>query len=311
MAAHSGTRVVYAALAGNSLIALSKFVAAFITGSSAMLSEAIHSVVDTGNQGLILLGMRRSRRKPDATHPFGYGMELYFWAFVVAILIFGLGAGVSFYEGAMKLIEPHPVSSFTANYVVLALAFVFEGYSWTVALKEFNRLRGRRGFLSAMRASKDPSVFTVLFEDSAALLGLLAALIGLLAVQFLSLEWADGVASLVIAAILALTAALLAIETKSLLTGEGASSEAVERIRRIISADPAVHSLRELRTVHFGPRKVLATAAVEFAPGLSLGEVEEVVASLEDRICADLPSVNRVFIEAEAADPANQTEQPD
>ena len=147
-----------------------------------MLSEAIHSVVDTGNQGLVLLGLHRARKPPDPSHPFGYGMEIYFWSFVVAMLIFGLGAGVSFFEGIGKLMHPEPISSFTANYVVIGAAFVFEGGSWLIGYREFNRNRGDEGLISAVRRSKDPTLFTVLFEDTAALLGLVAALCGLLAV---------------------------------------------------------------------------------------------------------------------------------
>lgn len=299
--AESGSRiVVYAALAGNSAIAVTKFLAAFYTGSSAMLSEAIHSVVDTGNQGLILLGLSRSKRPADETHPFGYGMEIYFWSFVVAILIFGVGAGVSFFEGVNKLLEPHPVSSFTANYAVIGLAIVFEGISWMVGLREFNRTRGNAGLIDAVRRSKDPTVFTVLFEDTAALLGLVAALAGLLAVQFLHYEWADGAASVAISVILALTAAGLAFETKGLLTGESASGSTVREIRRMAEAKPPVVGINELRTVHFGPRDILVTVSLDFADGTSLEEVEQTVSKLEQEVRGRFPGIKQIFIETQA-----------
>ena len=293
-------RVIYAALGGNGLIAATKFAAGSYTGSSAMLSEAIHSLVDTGNQGLLLLGMKRARKPADDEHPFGYGMELYFWAFVVAILIFGLGAGISFYEGIVKLANPHPVSSFLVNYVVLGAAMVFEGVAWTVAYREFNRVRGDRGFLEEVRRSKDPTVFTVLFEDSAAMLGLIAAFTGLLATQFLHLEWADAAASIAIGVILALTAAGLAWETKSLLTGEAASRATVRDIRRMALAEPAVRAVNELRTVHFGPHSILAAISVDFEDRSALGDIEATVARLEREIKARFPIITRVFIEAQA-----------
>jgi cation diffusion facilitator family transporter len=286
MATRGGsTRVIYAALAGNALIAATKFAAATYTGSSAMLSEAIHSLVDTGNQGLLLLGIARSRRPADKEHPFGYGMELYFWAFVVAILIFGLGAGISFYEGVTRLADPHPVSSFGINYAVLAAAMVFEGAAWLVAFHEFNQVRGERGFLEEVRRSKDPTVFTVLFEDSAAMLGLVAAFIGLLATQFLHLEWADAAASIVIGIILALTAIGLAYETKGLLTGEAASPS---------------RAVNELRTVHFGPHDILATISLDFDDRSGLRDIEHTVTRLERQIKERFPAITRVFIEAQA-----------
>lgn len=300
MATGSGSKVIYAALAGNLGIAISKLAAAIFTGSSAMLSESIHSFVDTGNQGLMLLGIRRARRPADETHPFGYGMEVYFWTFVVAILIFGLGAGVSAYEGIHKLSSPGEISSYTANYIVLGLAILFEGASWVIALREFNSTRGKRGFIEAMRKSKDPTVFTVLFEDSAALLGLFVAALGIFLVQFYDLKWADGAASLVIAAILGITAAVLAVETKGLLTGEAADTGAVKNIRRIVQENPGVQTLNELRTMHFGPDNILATISVEFRDELSVDDVEDTVTALEKRIKEEIPSVHQVFIEAQA-----------
>lgn len=301
MATRGGsTRVIYAALAGNALIAATKFAAGTYTGSSAMLSEAIHSLVDTGNQGLLLFGLARSHRPADQEHPFGYGMELYFWAFVVAILIFGLGAGISFYEGITKLADPHPVTSFGINYAVLAAAMVFEGIAWTVAFREFNRVRGKGGILTEVRRSKDPTVFTVLFEDTAAMLGLVAAFIGLLATQFLQIAWADAAASIAISVILALTALGLAYETKSLLTGEAASAATVEAIRQMALAEPAVRAVNELRTVHFGPNDILATISLDFADRSGLDDIEQTVTRLERQIKERFPAIARVFIEAQA-----------
>ena len=233
MAGESSRKVVLAALAGNGLNAITKFFAASITGSSAMLSEAIHSVADTGNQGLLLFGLRRAKRPADEMHPFGYGRELYFWAFVVAIILFGLGAGVSFYEGVQKVLEPHEVVNPNVSYVVLASAMVFEAWAWSVAFKEFRKTKGDLGYFEAVRRSKDAVVFTVLFEDTAAMLGLIIAFVGIGLGQLLEMPVLDGVASLAISAILATTAALLARETKGLLIGESASREVIVGIRRL------------------------------------------------------------------------------
>ncbi len=301
MAAKGGSKtVIYAALIGNALIAVTKFIAAGYTGSSAMMSEAVHSVVDTGNQGLLLLGIARSKRPADKAHPFGYGMEVYFWSFVVAILIFGLGAGISFYEGFTKLADPHPVTSFTINYVVLGLALVFEGVAWTLAFREFNKLRGDRGFLQEVRHSKDPTVFTVLFEDTAAMLGLLVALAGLAATQFWGLVWADAAASIAIGVVLSLTAVGLAYETKGLLTGEAAADSTIDTIRRLALAEPLVLGINELRTVHFGPENILASISIDFEDDSTLAQVERTVASLERRIKDRFPEIGNVFIEAQA-----------
>lgn len=298
--ASGSTSVVYAALAGNAAIAATKFAAAAFTGSSAMLSEAIHSVVDTGNEGLLLLGMSRSKQPPDPEHPFGHGMEVYFWAFIVAILIFGVGAGVSFYEGVLHISHPEPVSSFVVNYVVLGLAFVFEGTAWCFALREFNRRRGEQGVVKAIRRSKDPTVFTVLFEDTAAILGLLVALVGLLATQFLGAMWADGAASIGIGVILAVAAAGLAYETKSLLTGEAASPGTLAEIRRIALAATGVRAINELRTVHFGPDRILANISLDFDDRLDLADVERTVARLDGAIKERFSEIAYVFIEAQA-----------
>lgn len=292
-------KVIYAALAGNALIAATKFGAAAYTGSSAMLSEAVHSLVDTGNQGLLLLGIKRSRRPADDSHPFGYGLELYFWAFVVAILIFGLGSGISFYEGITKLVNPHPVTSFTVNYIVLGLAMVFEAVAWRIAYREFNRVRGRAGFVEAVRRSKDPTVFTVLFEDTAAMLGLIAAFAGVLATHLWQIHWADATASLVIGAILAITAAGLAYETKSLLTGEAASRATVDTIRQTAREAPGVLDVNEVKTIHLGPNDILLNLSLELRPDVSIAEAEDTVGDLELKIRRRFPAIKQIMIEVQ------------
>lgn len=300
MAAHSSKRVIYAALVGNSLIAVTKFAAAWFTGSSAMLSEAIHSVVDTGNQLLLLFGLARARRPADAAHPFGYGMEVYFWTFVVAILIFALGGGISFYEGLAKIGNPHPINSPHINYIVLGAAIVFESGSWWVAFREFRATKGGLGYFKAVRLSKDPTIFTVLFEDTAAMLGLIAALVGIALADALDAPVLDAVASMVIGVILAVTALALAYETKGLLIGEGASAALVGGIRRIVEAEPGILRTNEVLTMHLGPEDVLLNLSIDFDDTLDSAEVEAAVSHLERRIKEDFPEVGRVFVEAQS-----------
>ncbi len=257
MAAEGSTKVVIAAFIGNGLIAVTKFAAAALTGSSAMFSEAVHSVVDTGNQALLLYGIKRARRPADARHPFGYGRELYFWAFVVAVMIFATGAGVSVYEGVSRIRHPEPVTDAYINYIVLGFAIVFEGGSFWVAFREFNRVKGGRGYLAAVRVSKNPALFTVLLEDAAALVGLVIALVGIALAEALDLPALDGVASVLIGLMLAGVAALLAYETKGLLIGEAADPEVVAKVRRIVGVEHGVDRINEILTMHMGPRDVL------------------------------------------------------
>ncbi|MDH3240030.1 MAG: cation diffusion facilitator family transporter [Alphaproteobacteria bacterium] len=299
MASPASRKVIFAAMFGNLTIAVLKFAAAAYTGSSAMLSEAIHSVVDTGNQVLLLYGIKAATRPADSGHPFGYGMELYFWTFVVAILIFALGAGISIYEGVVKVIEPQAVLSPQVNYIVLAAAMVFEGFALGIAIKEFRKVKGDRGWLQEVRRSKDPTIFTVLFEDSAAMLGLMAAFIGILAAQLLNLPVLDGVASIVIGVILAATAVLLAVESKGLLIGEAASSETVAGIRDILGKEQGILAINEVLTMHLGPRDVLANISIDFREGISSGEVETTISNLERAVKTTYPDVTRVFIEAQ------------
>lgn len=230
VATSGSTRVVIAALASNAAIAAAKFAAAAWTGSAAMLSEAIHSLADTANQGLLLHGLKRANRPADARHPFGYAKEVYFWAFVVAILLFSLGAGVAIYEGVDKLRNPHPVTDPLINYAVLGVAIVFEVISTVVAVREFNKGRGEQGVLAALRTSKDPALFTVLLENLAALAGLAVALAGIAASYLLAWTMGDAIASIVIGLILGYVAAFMAIETKSLLIGEAASDRLLSEI---------------------------------------------------------------------------------
>ena len=300
MAADGSTKVVVAALVCNGLIAVSKFVAASITGSAAMLSEALHSVADTSNQGLLLFGMRRARRPADARHPFGYSKELYFWSFVVAILLFSMGAGVSLYEGVQKLMHPHPIEHAIVNYVVLSVAIVFELVSTYVALREFNAQRGELGPLAALRSSKDPALFTVVLEDLAALIGLIIALAGILAADQLGWAPGDAVASIAIGVLLAGVAAFMSWETKSLLIGEAASAEVVEGVRRLIEAEAAasgvIKRVHTIRTMHLGPQDVLLTVRIDFEDTVSAARVEGIVGELERAIKARFPEIRQLFL---------------
>ncbi len=299
--ASGSKKVIYAALVGNALIAVTKFFAASVTGSAAMLSEGIHSLVDTGNQSLLLFGIHRSKRPADEKHPFGYGSEIYFWAFVVAILIFAAGAGVSMYEGVQKVIEPHPITDPTINYIVLGFAFVFEGIAWGIALKEFTSTKGKRTYVQALRESKDPTVFTVLFEDTAAMLGLMVAFVGIFLADTYNLPVLDGVASIVIGIILAGAAWVLAYETMGLLIGESAAPEIVSAITNIIDATPTIDTLNEIRTLHRGPDDVLLALSVDFEDNVPAGKVETAIYELETAIKSQFPVVRRLFIEVQSA----------
>ena len=302
MASHTSSRkVIYVALLGNLLIAVTKFGAAAWTGSSAMLSEGVHSLVDTGNEVLLLYGLRRSLRPPDRTHPLGHGRELYFWTFIVALLVFALGAGVSFYEGVVHMRRPEPVENPAINYVVLGLSFLFESASWWVALKEFRRAKGSLGYFRAMRESKDPTTFTVLFEDSAALAGLLIALAGITAAQAFERPELDGLASIGIALVLAVTALVLARETKGLLIGEAAHPGLQASVLSIAQADPAVERANGVLTVHLGPQQVVAALSTEFADELTTPDIEACVKRIEAGVKAAHPEITTLFVKPQSA----------
>ena len=301
MARRSSKKVVYAALLGNVLVALTKFMAAGITGSSAMVSEAIHSLVDTGNEILLLYGIRRAARPPDELHPLGHGRELYFWSFIVTLLIFGLGAGLSVYEGITHVITPVPISNAIVNYVVLGLVLVLEGISWGVAIKAFRSAKGKRGYLEAVRQSKDPTMFMVLFEDSAALIGVVIALAGIAASEALDRPVLDGVASIGIGILLGVVAMFLAREAKGLLIGEPAASEVVSSICAIARAHPGVERSNGLFTVHLGPEQIIAAISVDFKDTLSAVDVEASVAAIEERIRNVHPEVVLLLIKPQSA----------
>ena len=290
------TRVINAALIGNLLVAATKFVAAAITGSSAMVSEAVHSLVDTGNELLLLYGLRRAARPPDADHPFGHGRELYFWSFIVSLAVFALGACASVYEGVQHLRAPVAIRNPVVNYVVLGLALVFEGGSWWIAFKQFRAAKAGLGYWEAVKRSKDPITFTVLAEDTGAILGILIALAGTVAAEVLGRPVLDGAASVAIGVLLALIATVLARETKGLLIGEPARSELVSSICAIASAQPGVERSNGLFTVHIGPRQVVAALSVDFTDTLTAGEVETIVARLEDRVRRAHPEVVSLLV---------------
>jgi len=299
MAHSESKKVIFAALAGNALISITKLFAASITGSSAMLSEGIHSIVDTGNQGLLLLGLKKAARPADQDHPYGYGKEVYFWSFVVAILIFAVGAGVSLYEGIHRIQHPQPIENVSLTYIVLGLSLIFEGFAWYFALRQFNISKGNRSYLQAVRRSKDPSTFVVLFEDTAAMAGILVAFLGIWLGQMTGWLWLDGAASVIIGLILGLTAWFLAVETKDLLIGESAVPEMVAGVRSLAREVKEVEHVNEVLTLHMGPEYVLVNMSLDFRNTCTADQVENAIAGLDERIKLNWPLVKKVFVEAE------------
>ena len=291
--------VLYGALAANLGIGVAKFVAAGLTGSSSMLTEGFHSVVDSGNQVLLLYGQKKAKRPADEAHPFGYGRELYFWAFVVAILIFAIGAGVSIFEGWRHIQEPEPLTSPTINYVVLAISFALEGSSWTIAVREFAKAKGDMGWWDAIHRSKDPAGFIVLFEDSAALAGLVIAGIGIWASHAFNDPRIDGAASIAIGVILALVAVLLARESKGLLIGERADPAIIATIRRIVAAHPAIISVNHVRTIHTAPDSIFAAISADFDDAVTMGNGETMIETMEDELRAAVPTLSSIYIRPE------------
>lgn len=298
----SGSRkVIYAAIAANLGIAVAKFVVAALSGSSAMLAEGIHSAVDTGNELLLLVGEKVSNRPPDKRHPFGYGKAVYFWALIVALSVFTLGAGLSIYHGVHNLRHPDALEDPFWNYVVLGVAALFEGYSWNVSRRELNRFRRPGASLwQAMRASKDASVFTVFIEDSAALLGLVLAALGIGLGQLFDNPYWDPAASVAIGVLLIGAAVTLARETGALLVGESMHPEQTRQLREIFEADPNIASVERLMTMQLGPDDVLLTASVQFRRGMRIDQVEHAIAQLEDKVSARYPSIQHIFFESGA-----------
>ncbi|MBU1023152.1 cation diffusion facilitator family transporter [bacterium] len=298
---HSGSKVViFAAIGGNLAIAVTKFIAAAMTGSSAMFSEGIHSMVDTCNGLLLLLGIKQSLRPPDEEHPFGWGKELYFWSLIVAIMIFAVGGGISFYEGVIRVMHPEPMRNILVNYWVLGFSICFESVSWTVAFREFRKEKGNQGYVEAMQKSKAPTTFVVFIEDSAALLGLLVALVFISFGHILDMPILDGVGSMVIGLILGGVATFLAYETKSLLIGEAADPKVVADVRRIAEADEAVEKFVRARTVHFGPDVVLLAMDLLFKPLIASAEVAKAINRMEVEIRALHPQIKYIYLEAKA-----------
>lgn len=293
---------VYAALAGNVLVALTKAVAAAITGSSAMFSEALHSFVDTGNEVLLLYGMRQSHQPRDEEHPIGYGREFYFWCFIVALLVFALGAGVAVIQGITHVLDPHPIEHVQVTYAVLALSMVIEGATFRISLRQFNQSRGSMGLFEAVRVSKDPAAFMVLFEDGAAIAGLVIAAAGTWASDSLGWHAMDGAASILIGLVLGAVASLLARESKSLLIGERADRRMSEAIFDAAAGEPSVLGANRLVTVQLAPDQVIAALSVQFKPGLQTAQIEEAVVALEARVRQADPQVVTLFVRPESAE---------
>jgi cation diffusion facilitator family transporter len=300
MATGGSKTVIFAAIAGNLAIAVTKFIAAGVTGSSAMLSEGVHSLVDTGNGVLLLYGIRQSRKPADEAHPFGRGKELYFWSLIVATLIFSIGGGISIFEGINHLLNPAPLGDPAWNYIVLGFAFIFEGLAWSIAYREFRKLKGELGYWAAVRVSKDPTTYTVLFEDSAAMLGLAVAFVGISLGHAFNLPQLDGIASIVIGIILAAVSVFLAYESKGLLIGEGVDPRTLASIRALTKADAAVLRLVRALSMHLGPNEVLLTMEIQFKPELSTAAVASAIDRLDRSIRAQHPEVRHVFLEMHA-----------
>ena len=296
---HGKPIAVYGALVANFIIAMTKFGAATVTGSSAMISEGIHSLVDTGNQALLLLGLRQARRPADRAHPFGHGKELYFWGLIVAIILFGVGGGMSFYEGIRHVQHPGTLGDPTWNYIVLGISVVVEGVSWYIAMREFTRtVEGDGNWWRALRGSKDPSLFVVLFEDTAAMLGLIFAFLGVFLAHLLEIPALDGVASILIGITLGVVAVYLAYESKGLLVGESADSALVQDVVRRMEQHAGVEAVTRPLTMHLGPRDILMNVAIEFNGDLTGNELLKLVETIEEEIVEVYPEINHLFIEA-------------
>ena len=294
--ANSSKKSVYAALVGNSLVALTKIGAAFWTGSAAMMSEAIHSAVDTANEILLLYGYHRAGRPPDRMHPLGYGRELYFWSFIVALLIFALGAGVSIYQGAMRILAPQAIEQPLVNFIVLGLSFIFEGTTWLIALRSVRSESRQVGWYKAFLRSKDPPAYMVLFEDSAALIGIVIAAAAIGAATLLEQPIWDGVGSVLIGLLLAATSMLLARETQSLLIGEPAHPALTESILEIAGKTPGVLRANGVLTTQMSPSQVVAAVSIEFADDKRADDIEETVIAIENRVREEHPIVQALFI---------------
>lgn len=301
--AGSSKIAIYGAIAANSAIAVCKFIAAAFTGSSAMMSEGIHSLVDTGNGVLLLVGIRLSKKPPDAKHPFGYGNEIFFWSFVVALLIFALGGGIALYEGIQHLLHPVPLRNVHWNYVVLSLAMVFEGAALYVALKQFNKSRRGKPFLQALRDSKDSTTVAVVVEDTAALLGLIIAFLSVLLGQITGWVYFDGLGSVLIGVLLIGVSFFFAMECKALLVGEGLMPERIDLICDILEKEPSVQDYRRPLSLYFGPNEILVNLDVNFADHLTADDIEQSIDSIESSIKQAIPAVNRIYIEAETLKP--------
>lgn len=291
---------IYAAIVANFLIAVSKFIVAGITGSSAMLSEGIHSVADTGNQALLLLGIRLSKRPADPAHRFGHGKELYFWSLIVAIVLFGVGGGISLYEGIIHLQHPAELGDPTWNYIVLGLAMVFETIAFAIAFRELAHVAGEDSMWQAVRKSKDPAIFVVLFEDAAALAGLIVAFVGVFLGHQLDMPILDAVSSLVIAVLLMSVAVFLAYESRELLLGEAADPAIVESIEAILADEEDVRKAFEPMTMHMGPNEILLNMGLCFQKGLSSTEIAGAIDRIERRLQAEHPQIKHIFLEAES-----------
>lgn len=296
MAENSSRTAVLAAIAGDLLIALTKAIAAAVSGSSAMLSEAVHSVVDCGNGLLLLYGQHRAAKPPDRLHPWGYGREIYFWSFVVALLIFALGAGVSVYEGVQHVLRPEAMEHPLVNYAVYAASAVFEGVSWWFGWSAFQRVRGDKALFAAVHASKDPPSFMVLFEDSAALVGLVIAAIATALSLHFRAPWIDGAGSICIGAVLASVAVLLARESKGLLIGERAQPQLANSIRDMVEREPGVVGVEGILTSQLGPNQVIANIGLEFDDNLRTPDIERLTAHLENELRKKHPELFRVFV---------------
>jgi cation diffusion facilitator family transporter len=293
---------IYSALIANLLIAITKFIAAAVTGSSAMISEGIHSLVDTGNEVLLLYGMKRSQKPADALRPFGYGQELYFWAFIVSVLIFAVGGGISFYEGVTHILHPEQMTDPKWNYIVLAFAFVFDGISLITAVKEFNRQRGSTPFWTYVRISKDPTTFVVVFEDAADVLGLTVAFLGVFLGHYLNNPYYDGAASIVIGLLLTFISIMLAKESRSLLMGESADQVLLSKIRVIVEKDPSIRKAQHQLSTYLAPEELLLLLKVNFNEDLDSNEIASSIRRIRLSIQESYPEIKQIYIQPELED---------